>query len=372
MPNLRPCNTVCFYTATWGCDYPSPASTGQLHLDGGNMNRFDVWDGNNWVAASFEPGSVIKVTRPDPWQDQYYQINSNGTSFKEVTAEHVLNVCGKDATEVSMSQHKVILQRCVPAPEDCDKSCDCLHGAQEPEAISLSSFTQMIAPELFENACFEAPIEFDGCGTNRQLVMREVEPGCYKLGVLSAEAKREYRAHAGTGHLVVPTGQDYVWPDDFGNVYERDEAIAADQNGTLDESRMDRNVVCGITFNLQCPTQYNPSLYSLAAGVSDINEAFRTKVVFSYRYRVDGGPWTYSRGNTNDPGSLVFSASYNSLQRVIERDLGTRSFPAGEIDYELLAFQAGSAPVTKLIVGARLSSEHRYNGPVVTLTPIAT
>lgn len=378
MPNLRPCKTVCFYEATWGCDYPNTAGNGHLHFDGGNMNRFDVWNGTNWVAASFEPGSVIKVKRAAPWQDVYYEIGANGTSFQVVTTEHVLNVCGRNAQEVSMSQHKVVLQRCVPEPEDCDKTCDCLSGAQEPEAISINDFIDVIAPRLLKDTCLEPPIELDGCGSNKQLVMQEVEPGCWRLGVLSAYAKQIYKATAGNGDLAVPINNSYIWPTDFPAGYSLQGLRLDDSNGlsvqggsgTIDESLIANNLVSSKRFNLRCRTSFEITHRFLVKLDDDINNSFAERIHFMSRWRVDGGSWVYPRSNLDYNQELSPTYPYNGVSSIIEYS-NRNIFPAGNIDYQVLAMKPTDASeAVEIRIAAFPDSAGRYNGPVAFLTPI--
>lgn len=141
MPVLQPCKPLCVAEATWGCDYPSNPSIGDYHFDGGGQNRFDVWDGTNWVAASFEPDTVITILRDDPWLDLVYRIGANGVSFTDIT----VSSCGRDVSVIDNDEHRVLIQRCVPVNPDCDPSCDCLSGPQQIEGISWGDFIATVA-----------------------------------------------------------------------------------------------------------------------------------------------------------------------------------------------------------------------------------
>lgn len=342
MPELQPCNPICRAEATSGCDYPNNPSVGDIHFDGGGQNRFEVWDGNNWVAASFEPGTIIRILRPTPFQDLYYQIRPNGVGYIDVTAEEVLNVCGNDAGTVNLAQHRVVLQRCVPHRPECEADCDCHDGPHKPEGITIPDLTDLIVEEVFDS-CANPPDAGQSCGDLRYAVWQECPEGGYKLASFSPDSANRFFVRP-LNVPWLPKDQNFVWPTSpvFQNgdgpyTFEqlRDDFDAG--NGTVDETRMRNNIVAEGSIQLACPTAFDYDIGAIFARsqIADINAAYSMRVQVHFRVSADGGPWQYV--TVPATGELHSPVADNALNTTISggQQLGRRRLPAGNIRVQM-------------------------------------
>lgn len=236
------------------------------------------------------------------------------------------------------------------------------------KAISLA--------DLLKDACLSAPTELDGCGASQQVVIQEREgkPGCWELGVLSAQAKKPYRATASYDDMPVPLDGIKVWPDAYpvGYTLEDLHADDANGNGTVDEAKLHNNVVSGASFTLKCKTRYSATISGSLSPYPDIQDAFASRTALIVRYRVDGGAWQYRRSNSPTLGQNVLSTirSFNGISTTYEGAIGI-DLPAGEIDVELLAFVLDDqTQATRIVVRAWPSNSGYPNGPDIFFEPV--
>lgn len=359
MPEQQPCNPICTAVSTIGCDYPANPTLGDIHFDGGGQNRFEVWDGTNWVAASFEPDTIIRILRPDPFMDLYYKIRPNGVGYIDVTSEERLNICGNDASTVNIAEHRVILQRCVAHRPECEADCDCHDGPHSPEGIRIPDLAELIIEEVFD-ACVQPPDAGQSCGDIRYAVWQECADGGYRLGSYSTDSATNFTVR---GYYIPwrPQGLRLSWPSDplfqvnggpYSNVELRalDEPVVDDPghiNETIDEMRMRNNVAGYAAFDLTCPTtfDYDTTLILDQGSIPDVASAFDMRTTAITRWRVDGGEWVWGRRND---GRLALATAYNGTTTVASTssNIGRARFPAGHIEVELLLISIDGAPAT--------------------------
>lgn len=337
MPELQSCQHSCAYVATMGCDYPANASNGDYHFDGGGQNRFEVFNGTEWKAASFPAGSIIRLIRPGSWADLYYQIRPNGTGFFDVTSRETLNVCGNDVSEIVVDEHRIVLQRCEPAPNGCDEDCDCLSGPHDPEGITVEEFIS-----LTREACQNPERADQTCGNISMAVWKECEGGGYRLQRYSESNALRAVGRASNLPWVTENADPVVWPtapqfQNNGGPYTTDDLRADDDANAINEARMRNSVVAEANIELQCPTRFRRiDLIQIPIGeFADVNQAFLANTRVTYRWRNGNGPWQYPRNNVNN--QIVVNYGFNglSLNAVMPSD-AFATLPAGNITYQLI------------------------------------
>lgn len=354
------------YRGTCGCDYPTNPATGALHWNGGELGCLQRFDGENWVnTTGIRKGDIFFCTETG----REYTATANGPcAWKETTDSICLLPTVPETWAAADTFFEAEL--CTTDACDCedDPNCDChCDDRRTPKhKINMQSLLQ----KAFE--CLPAPARLEGCGTREQVIMQQDENGCWQLGVLSAAAKRNYRADAGNGDLAVALGQDYNWPADFPPGYTLESFRAADLagttqggTGTLDENLMRGNIVSTVRMDLACPESFGITTSMVLRNVANIQEAYQQRTTMSYRWRVNGGPWEYPRTN-NALGTDVLSifTYFNGLSSLYERNY-EKAFPAGQIEVQHLLFALNDeTPAATVIVAAYPDSAGRYNGPI--------
>lgn len=355
------------YRGTCGCDYPINPATGALHWNGGELGCLQRFDGENWVnTTGIRKGDIFFCTETS----REYTATSNGScAWKETTDSICLLPTAPDSWK--SEETFVAAELCTTDSCDCedDPNCDCHCEDKRTQKHKINM--QSIVEEAL--TCLKAPSRLSGCGSREQVVMQEKEDGCWEMGILSVEAKQILRLGAAYPRVRNPLGAIYKWPQDFGPLYERIDFINAEKAGTVDESRLEGNIVAGRSFTLNCPTDFSLDLYTLVDQPDNINDAYASRTSFTYRYRVDGGDWVYLRSNSDGPDTVATTSYYNAISAQISREYGTSVLPAGDIDIELLAFRGDTShEATTLLVGRYEITSGFYNAPLLTLRPNAT
>lgn len=227
--------------------------------------------------------------------------------------------------------------------------------------------------DLLSEVCLSEPTRFDGCGTNEQVVMQRDANGCWRLGIMSTQAKRTYRADAGNGGVNKPLNGSYVWPTEFASPATIDQLRAADNHGTgtIPEALIQDNIVANVSMTLPCRTLFSITNRIGVSGSLTLEQAYTASASLSYRYRVDGGAWIYPRVNSATEGNnlISFARSFNALDRNYSLDW-LLTLPAGDIEWQMIVASNSTTNVSPIVVSTYTDETGIASSPSANFTPV--
>lgn len=172
----------------------------------------------------------------------------------------------------------------------------------------------------------------DVCGDPRYMVLIN-DGDCLQIGTYSPSgAPRAQGIFKDAQPTLAPDSQFNV-PADFPNSNDVYPYLAIQEdvlNGTVNEAIIVNSMLTRTVFTIDCPTRFNVETVLDVAQPADVGDAYNQRMRIGYRYRVDGGDWTYPL----TANRYLLGLPINGLESSQTWAHGDRVYPAGEVEFQ--------------------------------------